>query len=140
MAWIEKKLKMSKFLDLPIEIQEQILQFTITVHNILTIKLVCKKFKLLVEKVFDHNCLEGKHFKWNIKNKHENEVKRLLQDDRIINEANNYDYFVYACGCGAMDVVKSLLYDPRIDPRINWLSKYILSWSVFFKEKIKKSL
>lgn len=104
---------------LPKEIWSRIMEFTATSSKtLLSLKLVCKKFKVLVEKVYDHNEPSGKHFRWNIECGHKQEVARLLQDERILIGMNRFQYFYYLCAFGELRMVKSVIDDHRIDPNI----------------------
>ena len=107
----------SLFYKIPIEIQREIIGLVvITPKNLVSLKLVSKKFKRLVEQVYDHNEPNGIHFWYNIFHENHQEVARLLQDKCILNAFNQYNYFSDICSFGDLSTVKSLIDDPRIDP------------------------
>ena len=106
---------MSPFYVVPIEIQKKIIELLVTKENLLSLKLVSKKFKRLVEQVYDHNQPSGKHFWWNTTNGNHKEVARLLQDEQIMQVFNQYNYFENVCD---LELVRSLMDDPRVDPSI----------------------
>lgn len=88
---------MNLFETIPIEIQKEILGLCVTVKNLLSLKLVCKRFKKLVEEVYDPNIPEGKHFKWNAKHKNTKEVSRLLKYNRILRGIDKYGCLLDIC-------------------------------------------
>ena len=110
---------MNLFSKLPNELQEYILGFATTLQNLRDLKLVCKRFKLLVERIFDPNCLGGRSVFWNLCHRNTLETKRLFRDERIISQASKYYYFAQACCYGDTDLFYRLLENPRIDPMAN---------------------
>ena len=100
---------------MPIELQEYIFGFTVSVESILILKLVSKRFKLLVEKVFDPNYPNGRPFLWNCRKGNWKEVDRLLRDERIILQVNRYHYLVRICKYGEVSLLEYLLNHPRIN-------------------------
>ena len=103
----------SLFYEIPNEIQQKIIALIVTQENLISLKLVSKKFKRLVEQVYNHNEPNGIHFWWNISNGNREEVARLLQDKYILNE---YNYFSDICFFGDLPTVEFLINDPRVDP------------------------
>lgn len=108
--------RMEWFHYLPIEIWHRIIEFGVNTKNILCLKLVSKRFKSLVEKAHDPNEYKGRHFKWNIQCGHMKEITRLLQDERILVGMNVCRYFYYICAFGDLQMVKSVIDDPRVNP------------------------
>ena len=121
--------KMDLFGLLPTEILKEILAITATTEDLLSLKLVCKRFKTLIDLVYDHNKPDGIHFMWNMRQGNSLEVKRLLGDDRIISMANQYHYFYYAVIVGHLDTIRFLIEDSRVDPDLKpneWKSCHIV--------------
>lgn len=101
---------------LPNEILVEILGQIISPQNLLSLKLVCRRFKQIVECVCDPNELEGKHFRWNVKRNNVQEVARLLQDERILNNMNHFEYFYYMVIYSDLPLIASVIDEPRVDP------------------------
>lgn len=51
---------------------------------------------------------------------HTQEVERLLKDERILDRVNKYHYFYYVCAFGSLEMVQSLINDPRVDHNVNF--------------------
>lgn len=118
---------MTGFLQLPIEIQQYILEFTVTVENLTSLKLVSKRFKVFVEQVFDHNYSNGKPLRWNLSHKNRQEVMRLLNDERVLLQTSKYSYMENVWYYGDIDLLTSLLKDTRIDPMLDGSRPLFLS-------------
>lgn len=103
---------------LPNEILEEILCFVVCTRNLLTLKLVCRRFKELVQGIYNHNEPRGRHFQWNLAHGNHQEISRLLEDRHIINAANQYQYFYWACHFGNINCAKILLEYPTTDPNL----------------------
>ena len=114
----ERGKRMDLFESIPNEIVEEVLRFAVTAKNLTSLKLVCKRFKSLVDIVYDHNEPKGKHFQWNLQCEHHLEVARLLQDDRILAQVDQYHYLYYAVCFGELDTVELLVNDPRTNPNL----------------------
>lgn len=109
---------MNLFDVLPNEILEKVLDPIVSRENISLLKLVCKRFKEVVERIYDYSGDAGRHFQWNALYGYTNEINRLLQDDRVFKDACVYKYFYYVVVSGDLQMVQSIIDDPRIDPNL----------------------
>lgn len=110
---------MDLFFDsIPNEILEQILGYIVSRRNLVSLKLVCKRFKQLVDYIYDPTESGGKHLLWNLECGNSLEVTRLLQDERILNNVNQGHYFYDIAVFGDLSVIKLIIDDPRIDPNM----------------------